>query len=54
MVLNLGVLDKLDLLLVVILGMLLVTDVIANLHLFLNQVFGLDEAADEVVSLLTF
>ena len=34
--------------------MLLVTNVITNLHLLFYQVLGLDERADELISLLTF
>ena len=43
-----------DLLLVGVLGVLLVTNVVTNLHLLLDQVLGLNERANELVSLLTF
>ena len=34
--------------------MFLVTNVVTNLHLLLDQVLGLNERANELVSLLTF
>ena len=34
--------------------MLLVTNVVTNLHLLLDQVLGLNERANELVSLFTF
>ena len=43
-----------DLLLVGVLGVFLVTNVVTNLHLLLDQVLSLNERANELVSFLTF
>lgn len=43
-----------NLLLVSVLDVLLVTNVVTDLHLLLDQVLGLNERANELVSLLTF
>ena len=46
-----SVLDSCHLLLVLVFHMLLVSDVITDLHLFLNQVLSLDKRANELVPL---